>query len=312
MEQIKVGNLYLFKDGEIKEKSLLISDTKLKEIMEKFPHKSIILYSNDDNDCTIAVEEAYKSYLDAGYSLIVCSKDMKENEILTTCLLPLEVHPKDASNILNMFTKIEKNNPYTFIKNRFIGDFGLQYDFYTPSLNKLINSSSILDLYLREKNNQLTAEEQEMFNKYRVFNLKELLTAPYHYPVNNGNCGVMIVTFDNIYQSTNKQMAHAREFRTIKKYLYPNQNNRSLKIVDLLKSTTNTDVFIEILPGSAVVWMPDQPNKYQLQVLKEFLEKIEKIENQLGHPINVFSSIYYPNDNYKITELENIKEHFKK
>ncbi|MBD9085684.1 hypothetical protein EGP64_03335 [bacterium] len=165
-----------------------------------------------------------------------------------------------------------------------IRDYPKLKDYNDDQLEELIyklkeksKASNIFLEYSREKLNLLTKEEQEMFLKYRTFDLEYLLCSNESllYPVNCDNAGCISIFKDKTYHSTVTKMQHGKEFK----------NHFSKEDVGGLSNLSDTTdekqvILIQVLRGEFIIWLPNELTKYQKQTLLEYLGKINHFEKK--------------------------------
>lgn len=333
---IKMGKVYLLKDGKIKDYYLTTNEAELKQICNKITGPTIYerdfisleekfittnLEARTDEDDT----QLYKKYLEQGYSVIrltemfQVSKDSykRSNQQKLTCMLPVNIKKEDKKNICSVFSKEENNGTKkeTYLKNFHIDELGVDYDYYpywTCDRTNWIDSSLILDYFVREKTNELTNEEKIMFDKYRKFNLEEILTTDFKaiYPINHTDAGVIQISQDRTIASTLKKQLHGDEFSAISKVLHPKLKTDFSDLAQVVKSTS--DILIQVSIGELLLWLPVEMNDYQREQLQNLMDEVRIIDRKNissgKNVINIIGSVVdHMDDEYKgIAEMEEL------
>lgn len=324
MNEIKIGTLYLFKDGKKIIQDILISKEILVEVFSNplYNNAYLNIYT-DSNKYSLSIESIYEKYIKEGYTVMVESDyiSFKEGTYkkmanpLVTCLLPVKVNLKDTDNIYLNFKMLEKLNGMenAYLESLENDQYGFNYRYYSSSKSNHILASDILKCLLRKKTNDLTDSEQKMFDTYENFNFEEVLTSDtmFKYPlINTSNAGVSIITKDKRYDSTLKSRQHGIEFQKIMNYLYPNRDKskRSIKQLVLL----NNDILIQICLLELIIWIPKNINNYQIKELQSILDQIYDIERKTHKKVTIWASECVDTDIRTSTEINDLEEYLNK
>lgn len=152
----------------------------------------------------------------------------------------------------------------------------------------------------------LDDNSQEMFDKYREFNMTSLVLEDYSkYPLNNRNTGVVIIMSDLVIKRTVTKSFHKKECLDVLKRFY--EVNDASSYVDLV-STYNLVIGI-ITKDTISAYVSSDINDYQLNELLAFVKEtynIKSIKDDLITNVNIIKdgeSIY-------IGELSDVRNLF--
>ena len=152
----------------------------------------------------------------------------------------------------------------------------------------------------------LDDNSQEMFDKYREFNMASLVLEDYSkYPLNNRNTGVVIIMSDLVIKRTVTKSFHKKECLDVLKRFY--EVNDASSYVDLV-STYNLVIGI-ITKDTISAYVSSDINDYQLNELLAFVKEtynIKSIKDDLITNVNIIKdgeSIY-------IGELSDVRNLF--
>ena len=295
----KIGEVYFIKDGQVTTDDLTVNNEYLQEIMELlprykwdgFPIKSLEERSknitNFDDIISNPLDE-YESYVKNGYSIIRVIKKVsyfdeliliEQNSVLT-CLVANNISSSDADTIKKTYSKVENEMKNDILAEIFIHynyDYGNSFDYYT-NIEKNYLVPVVLDCHLRNKTNNLTEEERQMFENYKDFDLEKLLTlsaCEENSIINNNNNGVMIIGENKIYESTCKSFFHIAEFTSIYKNINTKVLDNKYRIPQMCYVTS--DILIQLFFGKLVVWLPATLNDYQIQNMLQLIHRIKSL-----------------------------------
>ena len=315
-----IGKTYFFKDGQVKFINLTITDDELDAACaEVNTHMIIPLVSSEEhgfnpnvNLTNTSTLEIYNQYIKAGYSIIRYCRTFDvdytgANITLSTkcdCVVSLKITEEDAFNIQSIFESLEpkkafdKGYVYNINRNMFNE---IDYDYYDPSQNRGILSSEILPYFLKEKTGKLSLEEQEIFDTYRNFDLKKLLTydIPKEYKLNNDNAGLIVISPDNMYASTCKRMQHKAEINMILGHIRPDIDPNSNIMEHTEKSKS---IIIQICKGELIMWFPKHIKNYQANQIRTLIEIIKQINSRAKEPITVSAAECYNGEYTSVIE----------
>ena len=183
------------------------------------------------------------------------------------------------------------------------------YDFYNYLYNYSQNERKawqICEFYYKEKNLKLDDNLQEMFDKYRKFNMVSLVLDDYSdYPLNNRNTGIIIMMPDLIIKRAVTKSFHKKECLDVLKKFYDVDNDSSY--VDLV---SDYNLVIGIITKDTIsAYVSSLINDYQLNELLAFVKEtydIKSIKDDLITNVNIIKdgeSIY-------VGELSDVEDLF--
>ncbi len=291
---MNIGTTYLYKDGVRSEIPLNVNLNNNIVIEEK----KMLEKSNYNT----YFEDVYRKYIDSKYSLIRYVEGVKLSPINDDFIISVAINKdidKESSeklkNDINILSSLANYKIYIY------NDRGDDFDVvYTTSAEV----ENIVSLFLREKNNNLSREDQENLQKFRIFNLERAfkdfnvpaIKKRGHYLINPNNKffglferewetssfpniegGSILITSDETYSSMNNKGTDIRNLEYIYRKKYPDLNFKKLSLFELLAETG--DIFIQILNYYAIVWTDEIINLYQKDKILEFLSYAEIIDN---------------------------------
>ena len=285
MEKQLLGQVYFIKDGKTLARNLIISQDNFdKQKVKKFNY-FVKLYSDDEFSCGYKnYVDIYREYLDNGFTVVrACNKclcDMMEMVILDSSYIDIFIPSKTSFGddkaldaVLQQYSK-EERSAFT-ITNYHDGDFDFYDYMYNFSYKKRV-ISEICNYYYKEKAGRLTLDEQEMFRKYREFNLRELFLSDfYQYPLNNNNTGVIIITPTDTIKKTVTKSKHKSEIMNVLKNKYSvGEYDNYLDLVsdyNLILGFVTKDVLIAYISADR--------NSYQQEALEELTDLVMEIKH---------------------------------
>ena len=121
----------------------------------------------------------------------------------------------------------------------------------------------------------LNSYEQEMFSKYRNFDLNSLILEDYYkYTLNNRNAAVIIITPEEIIKKTVTKSFHRREILSFLNDFY--QINPNLSYNEL---TSNYNLVVGFISKDVIaVYVDININEFQLEALKSFVKDVNDIK----------------------------------
>lgn len=310
----EMGTVYFIKDGKITDRKLYTTSDELTRGAETLSRSGTI--------SMLALEEqqqiknmlprntylkVYKQFLEDDYTVIRVDNnfyvDVDDNNKITNItyadkkintFVPLNVDQKSSELIMKIYNLAVKD---TDIYNRYIYNVTnhngeLDYDYLSYSqLNSNYSMSDYLDVLLREKTNSLTEEEIVMFDEYRNYDLKSILTKNYlDKKISHLNAGTIVITPNNTQERTSKKMQHGDEicWSLYKDGLISYDDHNSLWE---LSEKTNS-IIIQLCLGEAIIWL--NPNEkrtpYQQMELNRIIHSIENIKKE-GYDVDISAAI---------------------
>ena len=219
------------------------------------------------------------------------------NNNYKTCLIiviyiPLKPSMRDIDKLKEVLFNYNDNN-LTITNLR-----GNDYDFYDYLYNYSYNERKawqLCEFYYKEKNLMLDNNLQEMFKKYREFNMASLVLEDYSkYALNNRNTGIVIMMADSVIKRAVTKSFHKKECLDVLKKFYDVDNDSSY--VDLV---SDYNLVIGIITKDTIsAYVSSLINDYQLNELLAFVKEtydIKSIKSSLITNVNLIKdrkSIY--------------------
>ena len=307
-----LGDLYFIKDGKLLKETATINDENL--LRQSFPglSKSLRLYSDKELESgSKDIIDIYKRILDDNITVVrACHKaigNMGEVTLLddydVDIYIPLNPSMRDIDKLRGVLSNYNDNS--MSITNLHSNG----YDFYNYLYNYSQNERKVWEIcefYYKEKNLMLDNNLQEMFKKYREFNMASLVLDDYSdYPLNNRNTGIVIMMPDSVIKRAVTKSFHKRECLDVLKKFY-NVGNDS-PYVDLV---SDYNLVIGIITKDTIsAYVSSLINDYQLNELFAFVKDaydIKSMKDDLLTNVNIIKdgeSIY-------IGELSDVKDFF--
>ncbi|MDO5003535.1 MAG: hypothetical protein Q4E39_04850 [bacterium] len=315
-----IGKVQLIKNGKIETIEDVIVDEK--DAIEEVKYLKNILDEKAKEGCSSILN----------INNIALNIRTKENQILNDRNLDIfvskNISPKDYKILMKSDVSKPKDFRSIIIKNYVLRDGRDDYDVYDYKQNilherkdcsieeslrmrKFNNTrmpSNILDLFLRKKLNKLSKEEEKMYYKYENFNLEDILFSNDRekFSLNNGDAGVITIFDDCEYKTTVTKMQHGLEKdKHIDWYMKDtNDNRRNLNYI-----------YIQLMPGEVICWLPEKPNEYQLDRMDKFVEEVKDLE-AMNHDVVVNTGIVGKSANFNTTikeykSLSELEQHLK-
>ena len=321
MKQI-YGQIYFFKNGQIQSSNLTITEDKLLNTLKTRQERGIILSDEEEkllpsNTDKVFPYTPYLKLIEEGYSIIRYQEYYDINKLpVVDIILAEQITSVDRENIEACTQKL--NSPkHNHIYNYVNSPYGKRFEFYDGLLsnnysNKPITSIptlQVLPYYLKDKTDELTEDEKKMFEKYRHYDLVDVLIGNNQskYPlINNSNAGVIVISSNKTEASTLKEMKHSKEFKVILKFLHPNLKfNRRFSIMDIVNDTN--DILIQLYDHQLILWLPEKLNNYQINELKKLIIQVKEINKNCLKNHQSLVDMYSSFCEGDIAELEDIE-----
>ena len=312
MESKYLGDIYFIKDGKVLKNIATINNENMSK--QSFPGfgKALKLYSDKELDNgNEEILDIYKQSLDNNITIVRAFHKAIGNMGEVTLLddydvdiyIPLKPSMMDIEGLKEVLSNYDDNS--MSITNLHSNG----YDFYNYLYNYSYNERKawqICEFYYKEKNLKLDDNLQEMFDKYREFNMDSLVLDDYSdYPLNNRNTGIIIMMSDLIIKRAVTKSFHKKECLDVLNGFY--QVNENSSYVDLVN---DYNLIIGIITKDTIsAYVSYDINDYQLDELLTFVKEtydIKSIKDDLITNVNIIKdgeSIY-------VGELSNVKDFF--
>lgn len=282
MLDVSLGKIYYIKDGKTLIEDATVSSENLDR--QKVPgfSRRVTLYSDRElltNNKNLT--DIYKQYLDGNYTIIRALhpgiSDMGKINILpeydVNIYIPYRPSLGDIDKLKEVLDKYKEEKEFAF---KIYNDCKSNYDLYDYGYNYSDNQrsvSGICEYFYKEKLLMLNPYEQEMFNKYRNFDLNSLMLEDYYkYVLNNRNTAVVIITPDEVIKKTVTKSFHKREIENTLGYkMNPNLSYNEL--------TSDCNLVIGfITKGVIIVYLDININEFQHEALKSFVNDVNDVK----------------------------------
>ncbi len=282
MLDVSLGKIYYIKDGKTLIEDATVSSENLDR--QKVPgfSRRVTLYSDRElltNNKNLT--DIYKQYLDGNYTIIRALhpgiSDMGKINILpeydVNIYIPYRPSLGDIDKLKEVLDKYKEEKEFAF---KIYNDCKSNYDLYDYGYNYSDNQrsvSGICEYFYKEKLLMLNPYEQEMFNKYRNFDLNSLMLEDYYkYVLNNRNTAVVIITPDEVIKKAVTKSFHKREIENTLGYkMNPNLSYNEL--------TSDCNLVIGfITKGVIIVYLDININEFQQEALKSFVNDVNDVK----------------------------------
>lgn len=284
-----LNHTYLFRDREVIVLDDKVSDEDYFNQVEDNSKAKLYYFDKNNHKLTNNPMEAYKEYLDKGYSIInsygfKAKKDGNLEDDISSLevILADKLDRESINNIYDSFDELKDVSKKTEIYNLRKTDYSDDYDWLDSSQCDF-NLNNAISILMRAKTNNLNEKEQEEYNHYVNFDLEEILTKDNKekYPdINNDNAGVVVITDDKIYSSSNHKMQHGAEMDTIIKSVHNDQDDLSMLDV-AQKANKHNDIIIQLAnyqdKGEVLTWLPKEISDSQKELLSSFNSQVNDI-----------------------------------
>lgn len=300
-----IGEVYFYKNGQRFSEKIYISAEKLNKIKVLYNNSRFATYGDEESELlidTVDVEKVYSRYLDDGYSILRYSKkiNITDEEVTITdkyCLecciadtidqTTAQILERDYKSVSN--SELVEDNYFKVLQQR-DGIKYFDYQFKDP-----VNT---IEYFLKEKTNNLTDEERIMFDKYRNYNLEEILAGDFTgVPVQHYNGGVIIISDNDIFKSSCKGYQHNLEFNVYFDNANLNINCSKCNMFEMIGLTKY--IFVQLAKNCMTFWIPQNINKHQL-------EQLEMLRDEVINYTGVEVIGYVINNN--LQEIKNISD----
>ena len=275
-----LGDIYFIKDGKVLVDKATISEESIAKQSFSGFNKLLKLYSDKElSSGSKDLSVIYREYLNNNVTVIRAFHKALGNMGEVTLLddynvdiyIPTNPSMLDITPLREILSNYKENSS-TITNLRNDG-----YDFYDYLYNYSNNKrtlSEICEYYYKEKNIALDTTMQEMFNKYRNFNMASLVLEDYSkYTLNNRNTGIIIILPELTIKKTVTKSFHQREcFDELKKYFQVNDNSSYIDLV-----SDNTIAISLITRDSIISYINANINDYQKESLKDFISEVYQI-----------------------------------
>ena len=281
MNSKHLGDIYFIKDGKVLTEQVTISEENMSKQSFSDFNKRLKLYSDKEleyNSKDIPI--IYRDYLNNNVTIIRAFHkalgNKEEVNLLDDYNVDIYIPTNPTMLDIPLLKEILSNyneNSSTITNLRNDG-----YDFYDFLYNYSNNKRSlpeICEYYYQEKSIALDTTMQEMFNKYRNFNMASLVLEDYSkYTLNNRNTGIVIILPELTIKKTVTKSFHQREcFDELKKYFQVNDNSSYIDLV-----SDNTIAISLITRDSIISYINANINDYQKESLKDFISEVYQIK----------------------------------
>ena len=281
MNSKHLGDIYFIKDGKVLTEQATISEENMSKQSFSDFNKRLKLYSDKEleyNSKDIPI--IYRDYLNNNVTIIRAFHkalgNKEEVNLLDDYNVDIYIPTNPTMLDIPLLKEILSNyneNSSTITNLRNDG-----YDFYDFLYNYSNNKRSlpeICEYYYQEKSIALDTTMQEMFNKYRNFNMASLVLEDYSkYTLNNRNTGIVIIMPELTIKKTVTKSFHQREcFDELKKYFQVNDNSSYIDLV-----SDNTIAISLITRDSIISYINTNINDYQQESLKDFISEVYQIK----------------------------------
>lgn len=281
MNSKHLGDIYFIKDGKVLTEQATISEENMSKQSFSDFNKRLKLYSDKEleyNSKDIPI--IYRDYLNNNVTIIRAFHkalgNKEEVNLLDDYNVDIYIPTNPTMLDIPLLKEILSNyneNSFTITNLRNDG-----YDFYDFLYNYSNNKRSlpeICEYYYKEKSIALDTTTQEMFNKYRNFNMASLVLEDYSkYTLNNRNTGIVIILPELTIKKTVTKSFHQREcFDELKKYFQVNDNSSYIDLV-----SDNTIAISLITRDSIISYINANINDYQKESLKDFISEVYQIK----------------------------------
>ena len=281
MNSKHLGDIYFIKDGKVLTEQATISEENMSKQSFSDFNKRLKLYSDKEleyNSKDIPI--IYRDYLNNNVTIIRAFHkalgNKEEVNLLDDYNVDIYIPTNPTMLDIPLLKEILSNyneNSSTITNLRNDG-----YDFYDFLYNYSNNKRSlpeICEYYYQEKSIALDTTTQEMFNKYRNFNMASLVLEDYSkYTLNNRNTGIVIILPELTIKKTVTKSFHQREcFDELKKYFQVNDNSSYIDLV-----SDNTIAISLITRDSIISYINTNINDYQQESLKDFISEVYQIK----------------------------------
>ena len=301
MNSKHLGDLYFIKDGKVIKNIATLNNENLAK--QSFPglSKALRLYSDKElENGSKDIIDIYKRILDDNTTIVRAYHKAIGNMGEVTLLydydvdiyISLKPSMRDIDKLKEVLFNYNDNN-LTITNLR-----GNDYDFYDYLYNYSYNERKawqLCEFYYKEKNLMLDNNLQEMFKKYREFNMASLVLEDYSkYALNNRNTGIVIMMADSVIKRAVTKSFHKKECLDVLKKFYDVDNDSSY--VDLV---SDYNLVIGIITKDTIsAYVSSLINDYQLNELLAFVKEtydIKSIKSSLITNVNLIKdrkSIY--------------------
>ena len=295
---LTLGKLYTIHDGKIENQDLTLNQELVEAYGSKYPNITIKVISQEEQSMvpqdqleTLEEDTIYQSFLQRKEAIlkqgVFVSFDEK-GQIMTTspylvCLLPKEMDKTDIELLSHCFANlIEEPYLQLEIKNfHFDPYYGENYDdlfFYSAQKQAGIES---LNIFLHEKTNTLTKEEQYYLMDFRQFDLKNILKDTDQNPLCDSRAGVCVITKEQkIAENCTKQF-HEKERDFILEHLTGMRQNSSLSDQEI--ADQRDCCIMRFSKGLALVATPEENRMtdFQREQTKNMLDEISELKKEM-------------------------------
>lgn len=322
------GEVYFFKNGTVQRKSLTLAMEDYNYLILQYGEKGNFLapISTEEQANSISKTKrrskkvAYQTMIENGYAVIRIAKYLevsknhieKQDKQTVEAYIPPRIGQEDATNVQQFFERQEQlaDTIRSCVTNFLEQDF----DYYNPMRisekngREKLPSATILAYYLREKLGQLTLEEQIMFDKYRKFNLEEILTCQNQkkYPINHADSGVILITANQCFKQTVKKMQHNPELFFLQEKAHPTSALYGKELSQRLEQTA--DIMIYLMHQNIFCFLPtiNQLTDFQKTTMMTFLDEVKQIQNKYSKKvfIDAEEQNYITKNYYSVEELQ--------
>ena len=281
MNSKHLGDIYFIKDGKVLTEQATISEENMSKQSFSGFNKRLRLYSDKElasgsKDFSVI----YRDYLNNNVTIIRAFHkalgNKEEVNLLDDYNVDIYIPTNPSMLDIPLLKKILSNyNDNSSTITNLCNDGYDLYDFLYNYSNNKRSLSEICEYYYQEKTIALDSTTQEMFNKYRNFNMASLVLEDYSkYTLNNRNTGIVIILPELTIKKTVTKSFHQREcFDELKKYFQVNDNSSYIDLV-----SDNTIAISLITRDSIISYINANINDYQKESLKDFISEVYQIK----------------------------------
>lgn len=244
------------------------------------------------------VNHDYKDYWERGvpvvhltdHNVFPNNSPKKNTSKVLTVFLPDTVTCDNANALMEKLDELQEEFRLPESCKRLIyvrekTSFGYNYEYYPPmySVCKMPLFKEAVGMFLRDSFRQSSLEELKMFEEFRSFDLKKMLSDDdiiYSYPVNHNNCGVVIVNSEGErYSSPVTKNSHQQTLN----YLLSCMTDRDINDEDIevlpekvIEFSTAVLLFRE---GDVFSYIPEKVSKLQHDELMRIADEIDNVSS---------------------------------
>ncbi len=219
------------------------------------------------------------------------------SNVLTS--LPVLVNSYNIPKLMAIIGRLKgmqgkERKSYAILNLKSLSDI-YDFEYLEFSKEEISYYKEAIETIIAEKLGVLKPNQEAMLKEYRTFNLEKFLfEKPEEKAISNKNAGLIIVTPDKAYEIPE---THTYHYVSSQVGLSRHYNDQTYMHIWVDNHTLKGNVIISVNPGELFVYRSASLNDFQKNYLSELQNKVIKLQQIHGKPIENEGTFIYTRDN---------------